>query len=268
VGKTIGSGFQKNLKDSQVLWNDKFKAESAPLEDVVKNSEIIFICVPTPMHFDERGIDLSIVKEVVDYIVPFVENTQKCVVIKSTVAPGTTKEFQEKYPNVQFAMNPEFLTEKSPDEDFQNAERTVIGVEKKEVGVILEKLYKDFYGKNAQIFVTDTTTAEVIKYMSNIFLAAKVMIANEFFELSEKLGIDYEDVWPAVAIDKRIGASHIRVSPERGFGGKCFPKDTVALLGKAKEVGVDMKVIKAVWEKNLEVRKVKDWETIEGAVTR
>ena len=107
----------------------------------------------------------------------------------------------------------------------------------------------------------------MVKYMANTFLAVKTLYANEMKILSDKLGINYDDVKKMVAIDKRIGEWGLSVTPFKGVGGKCYPKDSVALLGLAKKLNVDLSILNAAWKKNLKIRKVKDWEDIEGAVT-
>jgi len=264
VGQAVGEGFATK-KENKVLWYRRTKGPYSP-EEVIKHSEFIFICVPTPMFSDYSGIDLSIVEKTVDFIAPKIKNTDKILTIKSTVVPGTTAKFKKKYPKVNFAMNPEFLTEANAPKDFLNPDRTVIGVFSQQVSARLVGLYRDLYGPNSKIIITDPTTAEMVKYMSNACLASKVIFANEMYDLCTALGIKYEEVVDMVAADPRIGPSHLNVTTVRGFGGKCFPKDVVALLGFAKKMKVDMSVLKEVWQKNLKIRKVKDWEEIKDAV--
>jgi len=255
VGQATEYGFAPK---NQILKYDKFK-ESDSLEDVVNNSEFIFICLPTP--FKGEKIDISIIKEVLDKIAPKVRGTNKIVVMKSTVIPGTTKDLARRYSNINFCSNPEFLREATFKEDFVNADRTIIGAD----DLLIAKRVGDLYRNNfpdVPIYIIDLTSAEMVKYMSNIFLATKVTFANEMFQLCEKLGIEYSKVKEMIVADRRIFDSHLDISPERGFGGKCFPKDIVALIGHFKELGVDPTLIEAVWKKNLKIRKKKDWEDI------
>jgi UDPglucose 6-dehydrogenase len=119
---------------------------------------------------------------------------------------------------------------------------------------------------NTPIFQTDPTSAEMVKYMANCALATKVIFANEMYDICQKLGINYDEVKNMVAADKRIGETHLGVTTLRGFGGKCFPKDLLALKGLAKEIKVDTTILDAVWNKNLKVRKIHDWEEIPFAV--
>lgn len=266
VGRAVGQGFETK-KGNKVRWYSKSDGLYTP-EEVIEESEFLFVCVPTPMFSDHSGIDLSIVKEVVDFIAPKIKGTDKILTIKSTVVPGTTASFKKKYPKVNFAMNPEFLTEANALGDFLKPDRTVIGAFSQSVSARLAGLYQELYGPGSKIFLTDPTTAEMVKYMSNALLATKVIFANEMYDLCTGLGIKYEEVKKMVVADDRIGPTHLDVTTVRGFGGKCFPKDMVALIGFAKDKKVDASLLKTVWDKNLRIRKVRDWEEIKGAINR
>lgn len=265
VGKAVEFGFKKKNK---IFVHDKF-LPSLPLEEVVKKSEIIFVAVPTPMDAKYTKIDLSIVDSVIKGITTMARKNKKSSVIciKSTVIPGTTRKLGKKYHWPNIAFNPEFLTEKNYLQDFVNSDRIVIGTDSKEAMTKLVKLYTDTFPKTP-LFQTDPTTAEMVKYMSNAFLAVQVSFANEIYELSQKLGLNYDDVEKMVRADSRMANAHLSVTKDRGFGGKCLPKDSVALLGLAKEIGVDLSVLTAAWQKNLKIRKVRDWEDISGAVSK
>ncbi|OGE39228.1 hypothetical protein A3F00_04025 [Candidatus Daviesbacteria bacterium RIFCSPHIGHO2_12_FULL_37_11] len=267
VGQAVAYGFsQPEIKDKYVIkYFDKYK-ESTPLDEVIKTSEFIFICLPTPMKVDESGIDLSIIEEMMEEITKLTDNTDKIIVIKSTVVPGTTLKFEKKYPKSNFAFNPEFLREASYLEDFINADRTIIGASNDLVSRRVVSLYKQRFSKTL-VFQTDPTTAEMVKYMANTYLALKVTFANQMFDLCQALGIKYEEVKSMVAADPRIYDSHLDITTQRGFGGKCFPKDTIALLGLARELKVDLSLIGKMWELNKKVRKVHDWEEIPFVVS-
>ena len=265
VGQAVGKGFE--TKGHQIFWYSR-KPGPYSLNQVINKSEFIFLCLPTPMFSDYSGIDLSIIDEVVSQVAPKIAGTDKILIIKSTVVPGTTLSYKKKYPKTLFAMNPEFLTEANPLGDFLKPDRTVIGAFSPEVSARLTSLYQDLYGPEGKIFLTDSTTAEMVKYMSNALLATKVIFANEMYDLCTALGIKYEEVKGMVAADKRIGTTHLDVTTVRGFGGKCFPKDMVALIGFAKDKKVDASILKTVWEKNLRIRKIRDWEEISGAVNK
>lgn len=266
VGQATGNAFAA-VKSNKVLWWDKYKKSPVTLQKLVKDSEFIFICVPTPMKDNYSNIDLSIVKQVVSRIAKLIDDRKKILTIKSTVIPGTTASLAKQYPHVNFAMNPEFLTEANAFEDFLRTDRTVIGAFKHSVADRLSILYQNLYGPGSKIFLTDPTTAEMVKYMSNMFLATKVMFANEMSDLCQKVGINYQEVKEMVVADHRIFDSHLDVTSIKGFGGKCFPKDMVALLGLFKQKKVDASLLSTVWKKNLRVRQVRDWEEIAGAVS-
>jgi len=269
VGEATGSGFSKS-KQNKVFWFDKYKKSPNSFDEVIKKSEFIFLCLPTPMFRDYSGMDLSIVEGVVETIAPMVSGKNKIIIIKSTVLPGTTVKFAKKYPNCNFAMNPEFLTQKRAKEDFLKPSRTVIGVTKKDVGLRIKRLYKTILPKDQKYFITDPTSAEVVKYMSNLMLASKVLLANEFYILSKKVKANYKDVYKAVEADPRIG-THLAVpgpDGDLGFGGACFPKDTLGLLSFARKNNIDMSALNAVWKKNLKIRKNRDWEHMDNAFGR
>lgn len=266
VGKATGKAFQTD-PDNKIFWYDKNIKGSHSIDEVVKNSDFIFVCVPTPMLPKDKGIDLSIINSVVSKIAPKIKKTKKILVIKSSVVPGTTRAFSKKYKGVRFVMNPEFLTEADAFWDFMHPSRVVAGSENEADALEVVKLHKRILPHEIKMYVTDSTTAEMVKYVSNTFLATKTIFANEMKALSDKLQINYDDVKKMVGVDARIGEWGLSVSPFGGVGLKCYPKDTVALLGLAKEMGVDLSILSSAWKKNLKIRKVKDWEEIDGAVS-
>lgn len=267
VGQATGKGLARNKKN-KVFWYDKYKRSPCTLDEVLQKSEFIFLCVPTPMYSDHSGIDSSIIDSVVAEVAPKVAGSKKVLIIKSTVIPGTTAKYAKKYPRVKFAMIPEFLTEKQANWDFLHPARTIIGSKDRQVALRLKRLHQTVLPKDAPYFLTDTTSSELAKYMANIMLAEKIMLANEFYFLAQKLGIKYDAVRQMVEGDRRIG-SHIKVPGHDGsfgFGGKCFPKDIVALLGLGRKLKIDLSVMETIWKKNLKIRKIHDWEEIAGAV--
>lgn len=268
VGQALAYGFSGSLIESnyRILFYDKYK-KSEPLSAVVRKSEFIFICLPTPMKKNESGIDLSIIEKSIKEITKYTNNTDKIIVIKSTVVPSTTSGLERKYPKTKFCFNPEFLTEANYLEDFVNADRTIIGASNDLVSRRVVAFYKQRFPK-MKIFQTDPTTAEMVKYMANTYLATKVIFANQMFDLCESLGVKYEEVKSMVVADRRIYNSHLDITTDRGFGGKCFPKDMVALLGLAKELGVRMDLLTNVWNINKRIRKKRDWEEIPFAVSK
>lgn len=265
VGQAVANGFNvtSSGKDS-ILYYDKFK-DSIPLEEVIKKSEFIFVCLPTPMKADESGIDLSIIEDSIPDITKYTDNTDKIIVIKSTVTPGTTTKLEKKFPKSQFCFNPEFLTEANFLEDFLNADRTVVGANNDLVSRRVAVIFRQRFPET-KIYQTDPTSAETVKYFANAFLSLKVTFANTFYDYCQKIGIKYEEVKKMAASDKRIVDAHLDVTTQRGFGGKCFPKDLVALMGEFKKAEVDDSILDSMWKYNKKIRKVHDWQEIPFAV--
>ncbi len=255
VGEAVEHGFKAK---NEVKIYDKYK-KSDTFEETINESEVIFICLPTP--YKDNRIDLSIMDETIKKINALAKGTDKIVVIKSTAIPGTTDKYSKKYPNLNFCFNPEFLREKHHISDFINADRTVIGADKEKVKERMGKLYKENF-PTIPIFTSSQSAAELSKYMANSFLATKVIFANEIYDLCKKLNIDYGDVKEMVVSDRRIGNSHLDITEERGYGGKCFPKDIIAFLALFKELKVDHSLLATVHEKNNKIRKIKDWKNI------
>lgn len=267
VGQAVANGFQaaSGSKDN-ILWYDKYKNGSS-LKKVIDGSEFIFVCLPTPMKQDESGIDLSIFEEMIPQITKYTDGTDKIIVIKSTVTPGTTVKFEKLFLKSKFCFNPEFLTEANYLDDFINAERTVIGSNSDLVLRRIAVIFKQRFPKS-KMFLTDPTSAETVKYFANAFLSLKVTFANYFYDYCQKLGIKYEEVKKMAAADHRIGDYHLEVTTLRGFGGKCFPKDLVAIIGEFKKMGVDTSLLETMWEYNKKIRKVHDWDEIPFAVSK
>lgn len=267
VGQATGKGFSQA---HDVLWYDPYKTGGSSVEELIAHSEFLFVCVPTPMFSDHSGTDLSVVEKVVETFAPKLENTDKVLILKSTVIPGTTVKFAQKYPGVDFAFNPEFLTEKQPEYDFLHPDRTIIGALDSRVARRIKALCEAIYSKEAKYFLSDPTTCELAKYASNALLSAKIILANEVYHVAQALKVDYNQVREMVQADPRIGG-HLKVpgpDGDLGFGGKCFPKDLVGFLGLARALQIDLSVFEEIWQKNLKLRKNQDWHEIPGAVTK
>jgi len=267
VGRAVQFGMSP-IADFRIYDIDSKSCQNT-FEEVCKDSEYIYICVPTPMDAETGESDYSIVNDTIKKCSEYVRNTKKLLIIKSTVVPGTTNKLIEKYPDVRIIVNPEFLRENSYRLDFINTSRIIIGGESDNTRRLM-LLYRKRFPPDI-IMCTDATTAETIKCFSNCFLASKVSLCNEFYDICESLGIDYNKVMHGVIRDGRIGNSHTTVpghDGDRGFGGLCFPKDLCATIKMAEENGVDPIIMKSVWEKNLKVRKNKDWLYRKGAVSR
>jgi len=262
VGRAVQHGFAQ-MADFRIYdVNDDICEDT--LEDTIIDSDYIFVCVPTPM--DKNGVfDSSIIDSVLDYIINYTNYTDKIIIIKSTVVPGTTLRYCQKYPDSRIVMSPEFLTERTSKLDFINTSRIIFGINMDvNAETTLDKLvslYKPRF-PSTKMFVTDPTTAELAKYTSNCFLATKIAFFNEIYQISKKLGVKYDRLIKLVIADGRIGNSHYTVpghDGDFGFGGTCFPKDLNALIHLSKELDIEPLVMEGAWNKNIEVRKKKDW---------
>ena len=230
---------------------------------------IVFVCLPTPMRKSGEA-DLSIVEGVLDELAKFTQSTYSTpmiAVVKSTIPPGTTARWNEKYKdnNLTVVFNPEFLREVSAVEDMRHQSRIIVGGPRP-ASTDVKNLFRQAFPE-VKIIKTGSTEAEAVKYFTNTLLATKVSFANEFFQICQGLGIDYDKVVEYGLHDPRIGKSHLSVpGPDGsfGFGGHCFPKDLNALMFVAKSVGIDPVVMQAVWDKNNEVRDNRDWEAQVG----
>ena len=288
VGSATLYGFLHDgfCKEEDIRIYDKYKEEvnirgfrkrTESLEDVVKNSRFIFVSLPTPykvirteeikgVKVEFGKIDLSIMNENIERIVENISSDEQVIIIRSTVVPGTTRGYSEKYKGIRFCFNPEFLREKSAYEDFLNPDRIVIGADDEHTRLIVRALYANRF-PGVPLFLTDTETAEMSKYMANITLATIIMLGNQMYDLCNALGINYEEVKGIVKADHRLRNIPLDVTSVRGFGGKCLPKDLVAMIGRAEELGVNVDFLKSVWINNLRIRKLRDWHDIEGVRT-
>jgi len=264
VGNAVYQKF-KNYYD--VLTNDLDENKStATLENLTQMSSTIFLCLPTPMKSD-GNCDTSILERVLDTIDLLTDNleTKKTIVIKSTIPPGTTEKFNKRYESLDIVFNPEFLTERNAVEDYNNQNRIILGGPRPAT-TELKQIFSKVFPK-AHIIKTDSTHAEMVKYLTNSFLATKVSFANEIYQICEGLHIDYDKVVEYATYDERLGKSHWNVpghDGDFGFGGHCFPKDLSALLRLAEDLNVVDNVLSAVEQTNYSVRKNRDWEQMKG----
>ena len=227
--------------------------------DEVLKCDFVFVCVPTPMNTDGSQ-NKKFIKNVF-------EKSKKgpIYIIKSTIQPGTTKNMQSNYPDLDIIFCPEFLTERTSKLDMITQSRVIFGGERSLTNKV-EELFSIRF-KSRHYIHTDTNTAEFIKYMNNSFFATKVSIMNEFYRLGKKIGIDWKTALHGFAADQRIGDSHLHVpgpDGKLGFGGTCFPKDLNAFISLAKKYNVNMNTLEAAWKTNLEVRPEEDWKDLKG----
>ena len=264
VGSAIREGLSK-FHSVMTYDVDHSRSMAVSLSQVVDNSEIIFVCLPTPMkksgQCDIRILEGSISK--INDLADSSSKNKKVVVIKSTIPPGTTDMLNEKYENIKIVFSPEFLTEANSYDDFKNQTRIIIGGDgAKKVKQMFRKPFP-----NIPIVVTKANTAEMVKYFINCFLSSKVTFANQMYDVCDQLGIDYDKVTEYALLDKRIGGSHLAVpgpDGDRGYGGHCFPKDMAAMIYAAKEVDVDTSLLESVMNSNNKYRKNKDWLDMKG----
>lgn len=228
-------------------------------------SKVYFVCLPTPM-YEDGSADLSIVEGVLDELARI--PGERIAVVKSTVPPGSTERWNTKYKGtgLHVIFNPEFLTEANALDDMRDQNRIVLGGPRPWINEV-KQVFKSAFPQ-VPIIKTSSTTAEMVKYLTNNFLTVKVAFANEMAQICEALdakglNIDYDKVVEYATLDPRLGKSHWSVpgpDGDYGFGGHCFPKDVNAMIDVAKKNDVVPRVLNAAWEKNTEVRRNRDWE--------
>lgn len=224
----------------------------------VKDADAVFIAVGTPSRRGDGHADLSYVYAAARQIAEAAPDT--CVIVnKSTVPVGTATEVEriarEVAPGkaISVASNPEFLREGSAIEDFMRPDRVVCGVADDQARDVLKAIYRPLSLREVPILFADRPTAEVIKYAANAFLAVKISFINEIADLCEKVGADVQDVAKGIGLDKRIGSKFLHPGP--GYGGSCFPKDTLALLKTAEDNAVQLQIVAATVKVNDERKR-------------
>ncbi|MFC7049251.1 UDP-glucose dehydrogenase family protein [Emcibacter nanhaiensis] len=243
---------EKNVREERLHF-------TTDLAEAVPGSDAVFIAVGTPSRRGDGHADLSYVYAAAEEIASLLEG-YTVVVTKSTVPVGTGREIEKLISNIRpeadfdVASNPEFLREGAAIEDFMRPNRIVIGTDSARAREIMRDLYRPLYLNETPIVNTARETSELIKYASNAFLATKISFINEIADLCEVLGADVQDVARGMGLDKRIGPKFLHAGP--GYGGSCFPKDTLALLRTGELNQVPLKIVEAVVDVNRE-RKLK-----------
>jgi nucleotide sugar dehydrogenase len=264
VGTAVQKGFEtiRNV----VTFDIAKECNTSSIQDVVAKSRIIFICVPTPMNPD-GSCNISIVSSVLKTISECQFWLRPICVIKSTVPPKTTKQLAEEFKNIILCFNPEFLTERNYIEDFERQNRIILGHTGFQESIYpVMDLYTERFPR-AIVYNIDADEAEMIKYVSNTMLAAKVAFLNEIHQVCNKTNINYNSIASVMRHDKRLGISHWQVpgpDGKYGFGGTCFPKDLNALIKYSEQHGQPTPLLNAIWQKNLEVRPEQDWQLDKG----
>lgn len=266
VGSAVEHGFSNalNVKYKTRIYDKNTALSTHTLDEVVNNSDIIFLSLPTPANKD-GSINLEILDCAFEEISEII-TSNPIILLKSTVTPGSTRNFLQKYPKLSIVFNPEFLTERNAKFDFVNQSRIILGG-KKILTSEVARMYNLRFNNKVPIIETNFETAEMIKYMNNCFLATKVSFMNEMKLLANKSNVDWNIAVDGFALDPRVGSSHLSVpgpDGKLGFGGSCFPKDLQALIFYAKSLGLDMHTLSSVWNTNIQVRPEKDWEKLKG----
>ena len=222
---------------------------STDLKAAVKGADAVFVAVGTQSRRGDGYADLSYVyaaaEEIADALTGYT-----VVVVKSTVPVGTCREVEriirKRRPDADFdvASNPEFLREGSAIADFMRPDRVVIGAESDRSEQVMRSLYRPLYLIETPIIFTTLETAELTKYAANTFLATKITFINEIADLCEKVGADVQDIARGIGLDGRIGRKFLHAGP--GYGGSCFPKDTLALVRTARDKGAPLKIVETV----------------------
>ena len=237
---------ERNVRDGRLTF-------TTDLPGGIAECRAIFIAVGTPSRRGDGHADLSFVYAVASEVGQHLA-TPAVIVTKSTVPVGTGDEVErllsEAKPDVKFAVasNPEFLREGAAIDDFKRPDRIVIGTEDEWAREIMREVYRPLFLNKAPILFTTRRSAEIIKYAANAFLATKITFINEIADLCEKVGGDVQDVARGIGLDNRIGPKFLHAGP--GYGGSCFPKDTLALLKTAEDYESPLKIVEATAKVN------------------
>ena len=223
------------------------------LEQAVAKADAVFIAVGTPSRRGDGHADLTYVFDAVRKVADALDG-YTVIVTKSTVPVGTGTEvfkiIKDLRPDADFdvASNPEFLREGNAIEDFMRPDRIIVGTDSERAKEVIRELYRALFLNETPVLFTSRQTAELIKYAANAFLATKITFINEIANLCEQVDADVQDVARGIGLDGRIGSKFLHAGP--GYGGSCFPKDTLALLSTAKELGLPLDIVKATADVN------------------
>lgn len=237
---------QKNMSEQRL----KFTTD---LPKAMLEADAVFIAVGTPARHTDGFADLSYVHAAAEEIAQNITNFT-VVVTKSTVPVGTGDEISKLMlkhcasENFEVVSNPEFLREGAAISDFKKPDRVVIGTDSQKAKDVMNQIYRPIHINGTPILFTERRTSELIKYAANSFLATKITFINEIADLSEAVGGNVEQVAKGIGLDERIGAKFLQAGP--GYGGSCFPKDTLALLRTAQLADVDLTIVNSVVEAN------------------
>ena len=233
-------------------------AFTTDLATAVSNADAVFIAVGTPSRRGDGHADLTYVFDAAREIAAAIKGFT-VIVTKSTVPVGTGDAVEavirEARPDADFAVvsNPEFLREGAAISDFKRPDRIVIGIEEERAREVMQEVYRPLYLNQAPIMFTGRRTSELIKYAANAFLATKITFINEMADLCEQVGANVQEVARGIGLDNRIGSKFLNAGP--GYGGSCFPKDTLALLKTGQDFKTPLRIVEAVVSVNDERKK-------------
>ncbi|HBH89717.1 UDP-glucose/GDP-mannose dehydrogenase family protein [Ponticaulis sp.] len=242
---------EKNVKEERLFF-------TTDPTDAIKTADAVFIAVGTPSRRGDGHADLSYVYGAAEEIAGLMDG-YTVVVNKSTVPVGTGDEVEaiikQTNPEADFAVvsNPEFLREGAAIKDFKVPDRVVVGTDDERAKEVMTELYRPLYLNETPILFTNRRTSELIKYAANAFLAVKITFINEIADLCEKVGANVQEVSRGIGLDNRIGKKFLNAGP--GYGGSCFPKDTLALSKTANDVGAPVRIVDTVVEVNANRKK-------------
>jgi len=226
--------------------------------EAVREADAVFIAVGTPSRRGDGHADLSYVHAAAEEIAGLIDGFT-VVVTKSTVPVGTGDDIEAIFRRVRpdgdvaIVSNPEFLREGAAIEDFKRPDRVVVGTDDERAREVMRELYRPLFLNETPILFTERRTSELIKYAANAFLAMKITFINEMADLCEHLGADVQQVARGIGLDKRIGSKFLHAGP--GYGGSCFPKDTLALVRTAQQAGAPTRLVEATVEVNAARKK-------------
>ena len=275
VGSTVYQYFKD--KGQEVYGYSRSKPEE---QSKVNAADAIFICVPTPYHWDGRGYDDSAIKDALSKI-----EKGRIVIIKSTVWIGTTEKFQEQYPELKILFNPEFLSEATCRADFDHPDRQFIGYTKQSYNDATQVLH--LLPESPYDLICPAKEAELLKYINNLHGILEVIESNHYYDVCQKEGLDYSRVIKAAVASKWVGCAmgrHYRTIYHKGYrgvGGACFPKDLNSWIAYCQEKGIDAKLFQSAKAMNDEllseqglteelsekISTEKDLETVQGEKT-
>lgn len=241
----------KNVQEDRLFFTTDPK-------DAIRDADAVFIAVGTPTRRGDGHADLTYVYEASRELAELLDGFT-VVITKSTVPVGTGDEVEaivaRTNPSAEFAVvsNPEFLREGAAISDFKRPDRVVVGTDNDEAIKVMRELYRPLYLNETPIIVTQRRTSELIKYAANAFLAVKITFINEIADLCEKVGANVQEVSRGIGLDNRIGAKFLHAGP--GYGGSCFPKDTLALSKIGHDADSELKIVNSVIEVNNQRKK-------------